>query len=256
MPENARSLRTAAARPDRGAPRGVRRGPLPQSRQQGPEGPLRGHLPHPVPEADGGRDHGGPRARPGLPRRELADAGGGRANRGRDHRLLGAERRGEDPGRSRGGVLPARLHHGRHPLRDAARRRGHRRRAVRGVHAAAAAVRRRPPPVLPRGGREGRAARKGDVRGHHPDRVARRLGVHVRRAREGAPEGRRARPPGGDRPLERLRRPQAVPPRRRHPRATAPAARVAVGRRPLHERSRARADGRSHRATAPGSTTR
>ena len=39
----------------------------------------------------------------------------------RDHRLLGAERRGEDPGRSRRGVLSTRLHHGRHALRDAAR---------------------------------------------------------------------------------------------------------------------------------------
>ena len=70
------------------------------------------------------------------------------------------------------------------------------RRAVRRVHAPAAPVRRRPPPVLPRGGREGRAAGEGDVRGHHRDRLPRRLGVHVRRPREGAPGRGRARPQG------------------------------------------------------------
>ena len=115
------------------------------------------------------------------------------------------------------------------------------------VHAAAAPVPRRPPPVLPRGGREGRPAGQGDLRGHHRDRVPRRLGVHVRGARQGAPGRGGARPHAGDRPLERLHRAQAVPARRRHARAPAPAARVAVGRRPLHERARARPDGRSHR---------
>ena len=61
---------------------------------------------------------------------------------------------------------------------------------------------------------------------------------------------------GRHRPLERLHRPRAVPARGRDARPPAPAARVAVGRRPLHERARARPDGGAHRATGPGSTTR
>ena len=135
--------------------------------------------------------------------------------------------------------------------------RGHRGRALRGVHAAAAAVHRRPPPVLPRGGREGRPAREGDLRGDPPRRAP-----STTRARCARPSSRRAGPgvgpdlKAGHRPLERLRRAPAVPARGRHPRPAAPAARVAVGRRPLHERARRSRRWARSPATGPGSTTR
>ena len=161
--------------------------------------------------------------------------------------LLGPQPGRADPGRRRRGVLPPRLHDGRHPLRDAAGPRGDRGRALRGVHAPAAPVHRRPPAVLPRGGGEGRSPGEGDLRGDPADGIPRRLRLDVRGPRQGASEGRRAGPEGRHRPLERLRRPPAVPARGRDARPAAPPARVAVGRRPLHGRPGARPDGCSHR---------
>ena len=250
---------TAARWPDRGAPPGARRGaPTATATARTPRTSPRAPTPSRTRNPRWRRSHEVLRRVRGLSwrrarRPRVVDGRTGK----RDHRLRGAERRGEDSRRGGRGVLSTRLHHGRRalpgccsPPRSPATGGS---RSTRGGNSRFVADRlpyfRQ---VVAKGARPGKETFGAIIATGSLDDSGSMCAALVKARRAGVGP----RPPAGDRALERLRRAPAVPSRQRHPRAPAPAARVAVGRRPLHGRARPWRRWELSPATGPGSTTR